>query len=307
MALRLASAAHHYAHTMWLFTHSDLKTIIVPSTIFGLANATAAHRFHITDVDSVTWAGVLKRAPLVLLWVWIHLLPLDINNQRDQASIEEDRINKPWRPLPQGRLSVRSAELNMIAYYVLAQLFSMYIGTGIAQGLILVLLGVWYNNLGGANANPFIRNVLNALGYLCFTSGALEVAIGHPILISLDGTSFSSPRFVCWFAIIGGIILTTIHGQDMYDQEGDSARGRKTVPLVVGDAAARWMIAGCISAWGVICPAFWDAVLATRGVCALLAGIVAVRSLAFRDVTSDKATFFVWNIWVTFVYVLPLM
>lgn len=31
-----------------------------------------------------------------------------------------------------------------------------------------------------------------------------------------------------------GVILTTVHTQDMYDKEGDAARGRQTLPLVMG-------------------------------------------------------------------------
>jgi 4-hydroxybenzoate polyprenyltransferase len=304
--LGYVSAARQYAYTLWLFTYSDVKTIICPSTIFALTNAAAAHQFRLPMLGSATWAEVSTKLPCILLWVWLHLLPLDINNQRGAASVEEDRRNKPWRPLPKGRISSRAARFSMLLSYAAAQGFSLWAGAGVPQGLALLFLGIVYNNLGGANASCLLRNALNALGYLCFLSGALEVALGHPVLLGLDSTALSSPRLLVWLAIIGGIILTTIHAQDMYDQIGDAARHRRTVPLVIGDTAARWMIACCTIIWGALCPVFWDTKAAATSLSVSLAAIVAARSLVFRTVQSDRTTFVVWNIWVGFVFSLPL-
>jgi 4-hydroxybenzoate polyprenyltransferase len=188
----------------------------------------------------------------------------------------------------------------MLVLYVAAQLVSLSITGALRQSLGLVILGTWYNNVGGADCHPIVRNLINALGYICFTSGAMEVALGSTI-IPLSPSS----RLVQWFAVIGGVILTTVHTQDMYDQEGDASRGRRTVPLVVGDVTARWAIAIAMFFWGVICPSFWNASLVTRAVGFFMAGLVGLRSLLFRDVASDKTTFIYWNIWIASVYILP--
>jgi 1,4-dihydroxy-2-naphthoate octaprenyltransferase len=109
-----------------------------------------------------------------------------------------------------------------------------------------------------------------------------------------------------WLAVIAGIVITTVHAQDLYDQEGDAARGRRTLPLVLGDAPARWVIAVCMLVWGVVCPGFWNATLTARAVSLGLAGWMALRVLVFRDVSSDRKSFVIWNIWMSFVYILPL-
>lgn len=133
----------------------------------------------------------------------------------------------------------------MLTFYVTAQVYSLLYGGGYRQSLGLVLLGTWYNNFGGSDQHPVVRNLISALGYLCFTSGALEAALG--------GTPLpfrTAPRLTRWLLVIAGIILSTVHAQDMYDQEGDAKRGRRTVPLVIGDAPARWTIAIPMLVWG---------------------------------------------------------
>ena len=112
---------------------------------------------------------------------------------------------------------------------------------------------------------------------------------------------------VRWFGVVAAIIFTTVHSQDMYDQVGDSMRGRKTVPLVIGDVPARWTIAIPIISWGFVCPCFWNGGTAVLALSLLLAGTVAARSLLFRTIEDDRLTFKMWNAWVALVFVLPLM
>lgn len=96
--------------TLWLFTRSDLKTIVGPVTCFGLCNAIAMD-VSLSNSDAATTAlSILPRLPATFLWVWTNLLPFSMNNQSQQCSIVEDRINKPWRPIPSGRISMREAK-----------------------------------------------------------------------------------------------------------------------------------------------------------------------------------------------------
>ena len=39
----------------------------------------------------------------------------------------------------------------------------------------------------------------------------------------------------------------------------------------------------------------------------LLGTVVAIRVLMFRDVVSDKKTWYMWNFWITSLYTLPLI
>ncbi|KAF2763390.1 hypothetical protein EJ05DRAFT_472300 [Pseudovirgaria hyperparasitica] len=292
----------YHLRTFWLFSYSDFKTIIIPSTIFGITNGLAASSYNLQPLIQLpTSLFILLRTPIVLFWVWLNYIAFAINNQSSDSSIAEDAVNKPWRPLPSKRLTQTAAKGLMWACYTLALLGSRFMLGGASQALGLVVLGAWYNNFDGANADPLIRNLINAGGYVCFTSGALEVAIGGAR--SAEG---GAGCLGLWLMVVAGVIATTIQTADMYDQEGDALRGRKTMPLVVGDWYARWTIAVPMGVWGFVCPMFWG--VGWFGVCmsGSLAWSVALRTLLLRNVRDDKVTFLIWNVWMSVVFVLPL-
>ena len=291
-----AKAITFHLNSLWLFTSSDLKTILGPSFIFGATNALAGDIYGLRPLTYSLNGVNAQRLSLVLLWIWVNLLPFTINNQKHPSAIAEDALNKPWRTLPSQRMTPRQAQYLMLILYPLAVCGSLWIG-GFRQSAALVILGVWYNNFAGADANCLVRNLINALGYLCFTSGAMEVALG-----------FSLPaktRLVQWFGVIAAIVFSTIHLQDMYDQVGDRMRGRKTVPLVIGDGLARWTIVVPMLFWGYLCPHLWSAGSYLSSSSIVLAATVAIRSLLLRTVESDRLTFKIFTTWVTLVFVMP--
>ena len=218
----------YHMYSLWLFTVSDLKTIVIPKTAFGVFTILSGSV--LTKKSSPpTWLTSVRCLPLIVLWIWLNLLPLTMNNQHRQGDVEEDKKNKPWRPIPAGRLSVEEARTFMLAGYLVAVLGSVYLG-GLVECLALVTQGWIYNTLGAANESYLARNVLNATGYMTFAAGAAKVACIH------SGTTIQGGSYT-WFVLLGFVIATTIQFQDLYDQEGDRARGRRTIPLIVGDGA----------------------------------------------------------------------
>ncbi len=286
----------YHIYTIWLFTRSDLKTIVVPSTAFGIVCLLSGSLF--TTNPSPLVFDVVKRIPVTAFWAWINLLPFTIDNQRQHDGIKEDTENKAWRPLPSNRLNPQQAKTTMLFFYLLAFLSSLYVG-GLWQCIMLVGLGYWYNDRRGADDSCVTRNFINACGYVCFMSGTLQVAS------SCSFVSFS-PLAYRWLLTLGLVIFTTIQSQDMYDQSGDRLRKRWTVPLVLGDTAARWTIAASVGIWSYTCPAFWT--LDAKGFAAtMILGITVIwRILAKRTVIDDKATFRIYNIWVLSLYLLPI-
>ena len=65
-----------------------------------------------------------------------------------------------------------------------------------------------YNDLGGADENFVVRNLINAAGFVCYSAGATRVAGGH-------GQHSLNQKAYRWLAIIGGIIFSTLQMQDM--------------------------------------------------------------------------------------------
>ena len=294
----LNSAAFHL-YSIWLFTFSDLKTIVGPKTIFGTLSAIRASVFHIHG--SPVPLHVVSRVPLVALWTWINLLPFTINNQRQPAAVQEDTLNKPWRPLPSGRLTPVQAKRLMLLLYPVALLTSSFLTGGARQSMALIALGYWYNDLKGGDSSPITRNFINACGFISYISGAMEVALGTHIK-----TPFTSTLLPQWFLIIGAIVFTTVHTQDMYDQAGDSLRSRRTVPLVIGDAASRWTIAVPMLVWSTLVPWYWRVSVYGYIVPVVMGLSVAYRTLMKRSVENDERTFRIWNAWLVTLYLLPL-
>ncbi|PLB38294.1 UbiA family prenyltransferase [Aspergillus candidus] len=238
----------HSIHILYLFIASDFKTIIIPTTIFGLANSLAAQCYNLPP--PVTPAST--RAPQALTWTLLTLIPFAISNQLSPSAIAEDTLNKPWRPLPQNRLTRTQAKTTMLIFYALSQAHALLTRTGHRQSLAMIPLGTYYNHLGGADHHPLTRNLTNAAGYLCFTTGAMEVALGYPLPLTR-----LPPRLTAWLLLLAAVVSSTVHLQDLYDQNGDHLRARRTLPLVIGDSAARWAAALPMLLWGVACPVFW--------------------------------------------------
>ena len=99
--------------------------------------------------------------------------------------------------------------------------------------------------------------------------------------------------------------LLVLH--DMENQKGDSMRGRRTAPLVLGDGVARWIIAVAMVFWGAICPVFWRSSRIVVSLSVSTSLLVGLRSLLLRDVNKDKLTFRLWNAWVLLLYLMPLL
>lgn len=103
-------------------------------------------------------------------WVWLHLLQADISNQT--RSPDEDAVNKPYRPLPSGRITVKNALrlrwLLVPACWVVSAAYGVQVlrVSVLLAGLILV-----YNE-GHAADRWLARNVMNAAGIACFETGA---------------------------------------------------------------------------------------------------------------------------------------
>lgn len=110
-----------------------------------------------------------------------------------------------------------------------------------------------------------------------------------------------------WLLIVAGVIFTTLQTQDLYDMEGDAARGRKTLPLVFGEGFARWSVAIPICFWSLFCPAWWNVSVLAYGPTALLGFDIAYRILVFRNFAADKNTWRLWGVWTVALYALPLL
>jgi 4-hydroxybenzoate polyprenyltransferase len=231
-----------------------------------------------------------------VIWNWFVLLVSVLANQKSVEGAMEDAINKPWRPIPSGRITRAQATT--------LQLFVMPVGIGVNY-----LLGAWeetalvynlawmYNDLGGGD-NWIIRNVILALALSQFNKGGMRVAAEM---------GFDIPASSWWWIFItSAVIGTTMQAQDMKDQEGDRARRRSTAPLVLGDGPARWTIAVPVMIWSVVCPFFWGLGIVGYVLPVGVGTLVSFRFLMLRGFWADKKTWWLWTFWTAIIWFVPL-
>ncbi|KAI0813659.1 UbiA prenyltransferase family [Xylaria sp. FL0064] len=287
--------------TLYLFTASDFSAVLLPQTLFALFSMFSG-QFTASDWQTETQISFFTRLVCVVVWIWLQLLVLDLANQRLPESVAEDAINKPWRPITSGRITAEGARRLLIASIVVTLAVSNYFGVT-SEALLLFMFNWIYNDLGLANSHWLLRNLMNALGITTIGAGATRVACNDLAFMTVPATR--------WWLLCGGMLMTTIHAQDMYDQQGDAVRGRSTAPLVLGDGVARWTVGAGVLFWSVTMPyclslRFRDNLIGYCGP-VLLGMAITFRILTCRDVSSDRRTFKLWALWTICLYSLPLL
>ena len=151
--IKTVNFASYHIYTLWLFTYNDLKTMVISSTAFALFYGIPSLKYRTTLSHTSDPMMLVNRIPIILLWSWVNLLAFAVDNQRQASALEEDRLNKPWRPMPAGRLTGAQARKLALTVYPLAFVASLLLGRGTFQCVSLVFFGYLYNNLKGGDVS----------------------------------------------------------------------------------------------------------------------------------------------------------
>ena len=132
------------------------------------------------------WLGIHEiTEPLIFAALSAALITAGGNALNDLCGITEDRINKPHRPLPSGRLSPGIARLQMGIFLLAGILLALPLPTpALAIALIAIASLILYNTY--LKRVPLIGNLtVSALGGLAFLYGGAAVqVISAPYLIA---------------------------------------------------------------------------------------------------------------------------
>jgi 4-hydroxybenzoate polyprenyltransferase len=229
----------YHLHTLLLFTYDQLFDIVIPGAIFGLSASLSGPTLSLPPQAPLT---VFLRAPIVCAWLWLLILQFCLQNQCNEASLEEDAINKPWRPLPSHRITLADAKWLLMTAHLTAGVVSWYLGVSYPF-LIWTALATLHNEYGGGDCSGFVRNIFCGAFFTCSFGGALTIALGDGEL------SDEAKRWT--FLVCCCIVLTTIQTQEFRDEAGDRARGRKTLVTELGRVRALWTVHIAVIFWSL--------------------------------------------------------
>ncbi|KAI0033257.1 UbiA prenyltransferase family [Vararia minispora EC-137] len=277
---RIDSSVASIAVTLFLFTKSDIKTTVIPVGFFAMAAAPMTN---------------ISRLPHVLFWIWLNILHFNISNQT--LDPKEDAINKKYRPIPSGRITLSNAILLRWALLPLVLVHSaLYSVETVYASIALAIITFIYDEMHAHAGHWLVRHALNVVGYASFHVGASLVA-GSP-LHTLDANG------VLAVLISAGITATTIHAQDFKDVHGDRAIGRRTVPISF-PAFARWTVLIPLIVWSIVLSILWQLDVVVSCAFTTLAIFIGGRYLLLRNVSEDQVSYYWYNVWLSIANALP--
>jgi 4-hydroxybenzoate polyprenyltransferase len=234
---------------------------------------------------------------------------LDIVNQR--TGVTEDAANKPYRPIPSGLLTIRGADTRWTAAWIIFPLLS-YVLSG--YNVMLWAL-VWQVEVGFCYVwpkpnNPVVRNLFTGIATFIIISLVNSVVVErHP-----DRNMALVLR-----AALAGWAGLVIQIQEFHDVEGDRIAGKRTLPLVLGEARV-WLMRQVTSwvffithalflLWGLVLAqsSTWPRSIWAAGGMQVVLGVAVGLRVTWADaVEIDRATYFYWLtllFWLMITYI----
>lgn len=87
--------------------------------------------------------------------------------------VEEDRIAKPHRPIPSGRISSENA--TVLYYALFASMWAAALYTKTISCTLTYSVAIVIYNEGGLAAVPVVKNVIGAIGLACYCWGTTVI------------------------------------------------------------------------------------------------------------------------------------
>ncbi|NUO84075.1 geranylgeranylglycerol-phosphate geranylgeranyltransferase [candidate division KSB1 bacterium] len=157
------------------------------------------------------------------------LITAGANVSNDICDIAIDRINKPQRILPAGRMSVRAAQIYTIILLASGVIFSIFVGLFAAiiaasSTFLVIIYNLWLKR------QPLVGNfVVSMVSALAFIFGAVAACTNNP--------RWQAGFFPACFAFLFHFGREIV--KDIEDQAGDRAVHARTLPLAFGLSAAQ--------------------------------------------------------------------
>lgn len=265
------------------FNSNDLYSTVVPASCFVVAAVGYA--------GLGPWEAAAAIAGAVL-YFWFFIYGSSLINQI--TGVEEDRLNKPFRPLVTGDSTMRGAKRRLAAVHVLFPALGLLLGV-VEWALLWQLLFMLHYAWGG-HRHWLPKNLLIALGVVS------QLAAAWQMVTPITGAVWQ------WIGTMAAMTFLIIGVQDLRDVEGDRTLNRRTMPISLGDLPCRvylgvsFVVLLPVTHFVMVAPAgfhWWTLAIdvALAGFSLLLAG----RVLLLRTPAQDHRTQRVVEWWYTSV------
>jgi len=237
-------------------------------------------------------------------WTWLHLLQLCIANHC--VDPEDDAVNKPWRPIPSGLISVASARTLHLILLPSCLCLSAWLGPQ-WHTISLALAGAVYHELH-FHEHWVTRNVCNAWFYGSLNAGAAMVAGGtfyvfihtHWTLCNNNrtlvlGQSVLTTRTATSVTVNSLIIFSTIQSQDFRDRICDEQMARWTIPIM-WPTGGRISMLVILTTWSVGLSCACDIAYRFCVPFCMLGVFIGMRFIRKRTADGDQQSYQYYNV-----------
>lgn len=263
----------------WRVTVGDWPTTVIPYLCIG---------------GSAFLVGMfpLRELPILLLKMLVYgfLYVYAFTTVNQLICVEEDRANKPHRPLAMGLVTRQWMARRAAATHVL------FVAAGFLFGApwptLTWLAMIHLHNFRGIYLHWFFKNVI-------------FITVGAAVEITATWEIISPHVALPWVWISVNSLLVGIgcNNQDIRDVAGDRLAGRRTMPIIWGEKKARIFIAAFLLAVPLIqyvaqpwpCPGVY--LKATLGIPGAVIWVSATRYLIFQNPRSDHWSYQIYCFW----------
>ena len=204
-------------------------TLVAPA-LGMLSGGVTAFGAHPREVFS--WGHVVDIGLGTLMAAVLNAASNGLNQIYD---ITNDRVNKPGRPIPSGRMSIREAAILSTVWFAVALLLALMVNIRCFVLASLATLFTWIYSA------PPLRTKKRGL------LANITIAIPRGVLLKVAGWSTVKPVWGAepWYIglVFGLFLLGASTTKDYSDIEGDRADGCRTLPILYGVKKSAWMIA----------------------------------------------------------------
>lgn len=270
------------ARATYRLVYRDLSASLIPGTLMVFSAL-------ITSKSDANHA--IRSLGSALLYFSLYIYIFCLTNQI--VGFEEDKLNKPNRPLPSELWTMDGAVARLAFSFTIFPVVAYFLGgiTIARWAIAWQLITVSYNFI--LHKHWFSRNIV------FITAGAIvQLAAAWQLVTPL------TPEAWRWILYISAAFGITLHLQDLRDILGDLETERKTLPIVVGDRAARIILAVMIGILPLMTHIFvmqYYPSTIGRIIVEILLGtinlLVAMRVLFFRNRESDHHTYMLHTYW----------